>query len=348
MTDLSPNDACVEDVQAENPGEEMRLRELSENNALARALDEVRAQSRRAQLMTPARFDELSLVPDHMTSEDFEMYVYAFLEEHLPQKAEAPVEATVQASAKKQPAPHVVSRFRTAKTTAGVPTWFDKKPAESTGPDPAEQVESEPEYVGPPGSGVGKRWDPLEGVLRANPKPAKKERSYNPDDEVFGTLQVPEGYKLVRLDGEIVLVPKEGEDPKETKLDVDYEHIKVLTGKYTYYLYDNELITDAYAHLCFLAAEDDDEFTFAELVREESRIYPRPMNIKGFQNEPYNKTADEIEALWTQMHASGGYPDLERTKASNGDVYFYSTKYLAGDYAESLAEWNSVGRRMSV
>lgn len=331
-----------------SPEEEARLRELAENNALARAFDDVRAQSSAALLVTPARFDELELKPGHMTSEDFEMCVYEYLEEHVQPKPAPAAEAPAGRSAEKKPAPHVASRFRSAQTAAGIPMWFSKAPEEPAAPDADAHEESEPEYVGPPGTGEGKRWDPLEGVLRAHPRPAAPQRVENPDDEVFGTLKVPEGYKLVRMGDEIVLVPKGEGDREEERLEVDCEHIRVLTGKYTYYLYDDERMTDAYAHWCFLAAEDDDEATFAELVREESRVYPRPMSIRGLENEPFNKTPDQIESIWEQMHASGNYPDLARTTASNGDVYYFSTTYLTEDYANSLAEWTSVGRRMSV
>lgn len=346
----SSTELPIEDAEpARDPEEEARLRDLAENNALARALDDVRAQSRAAQLVTPARFDELELKPEHMTSEDFEMFVYSYLEEHLAPKGESAAEAPAEQEPEKKPAPHVKSRFRSAQTTVGMPTWFNKAPEEGASPAATEeQEESEPEYVGPPGTGKGKRWDPLEGVLRAHPKPEKPQRVENPDDEVFGTLNVPDGYKLVRMDGQIVLVPKSEDDRKEERLEVNCEHIRVLTGKYTYYLYDDERMTDAYARWCFLAAEDDDEVTFAELVREESRAYPRPMSIRGLENEPFNKTADQIEAIWTQMRASGNYPDLERTTATNGDVYFYSTTYLSEGHANSLAEWASVGRRMNM
>ena len=344
-TELSGEDA----EPSLDPEEEARLRDLAENNALARALDDVRAQSRVAQLVTPARFDELGLKPEHMTSEDFEMFVYSYLEEHLAPKGDSAAETPAERKPAEKTAPHVKSRFRSAQTTVGMPSWFNKAPEKDPMPSEAEKhEESEPEYVGPPGTGQGKRWDPLEGVLRAHPKPEKPQRAENPDDEVFGTLNVPDGYKLVRMDDQIVLVPKGEDDRKEERLEIDCEHIRVLTGKYTYYLYDDERMTDAYARWCFLAAEDDDEVTFAELVREESRAYPRPMSIRGLENEPFNKTADQIETIWEQVRDSGNYPDLKRATASNGDVYYFSTTYLSESYASSLAEWASVGRRMNM
>ena len=48
------------------------------------------------------------------------------------------------------------------------------------------------------------------------------------------------------------------------------------------------------------------------------------------------------------MRDSGNYPDIERTEASNGDVYYYSTQYLEPGYAASLAEYDAVERPADV
>ena len=55
---------------ADEPTEEelAAARELAENNALADVFDDVRKQSADSHLVTPERWPEIGLVPEHMTA----------------------------------------------------------------------------------------------------------------------------------------------------------------------------------------------------------------------------------------------------------------------------------------
>lgn len=162
----------------------------------------------------------------------------------------------------------------------------------------------------------------------------------------FEGLRLPEGYRLVELEGEWVLVPDE--DADQAELPVDCDDVVVLEGKQGRYLYDRTCMTDAYAHWAFLAAEDDDAVTFVDCVREESRTYPRPMPIETLENDPFRFSDERIFRIWDKVRMSGDYPDIQQTIASNGDIFFYSTRYLAPEYASSLAEWAAVERLRNV
>ncbi len=166
-------------------------------------------------------------------------------------------------------------------------------------------------------------------------------------DEVFGTLNVPEGYKLIELGGEVVLVETDEEVPIRRQ-PIDCSNIKLLMGAHSYYLYDSEIMTDNFAHWAFLAAEDNDAVTFVDCVREESRVYPRPMSAESFQNRPFSWSEERVEAAWQTVSSSNTYPDICRVEASNGDVYFYSTNYLSEARAQRRAEWDAVDRYYSV
>lgn len=196
------------------------------------------------------------------------------------------------------------------------------------------------------------------------------------DDNPFPTLQMPEGKRMVRRNGVYQLVaeeevegagneeqeatavalvetPEDGQSAEgavesEEELPIRCENIALLMGRSGYYLYDRTVMTDAYAHWSFLAAEADPLVTFADCVREDSRVYPRPYNRDNLANEPFNMDADAVEAAFAAAQADPDYADIERLEASNGDVYFYSTRYLARDYAQSLAEWASVERFRNV
>ena len=89
------------------------------------------------------------------------------------------------------------------------------------------------------------------------------------DDDPWANLNVPDGYRLEMLDGEMVLVKDDSVAPK--RKEIDCAHIVILNGLKDTYLYDNRVMTDSYAHWAYLAAEDDPVVTFAECVREDSR-----------------------------------------------------------------------------
>lgn len=122
--------------------------------------------------------------------------------------------------------------------------------------------------------------------------------------------------------------------------------IVVLHGEHAMYLYSSDYMTEAYARWAFLAREDNRIQTFVECVRDESRLYPRPMEAASFVNQPFALSLKDVEAIWEVVHDGGAHPDIDILRASNGDVYYYSKTYLSPTYAASLAEWNSVERQM--
>lgn len=351
---------------------EARARVLAEHNALARVFDDVRAQSASSRLVTPARWAEIGLVPAHLTSDEFEMFVYEYLEDEQNARTEAAV-----AAAELEPAPV----FRTATRAVGIPAFLrsaDEEPegAEEEAGEPArasqdeemcEAGDGEPVGRGDAGAiGGGTEGDAAGAKSSGDPDGASSPDgsggagspdglggSDSPDgsgsvgdsDDPFAGLNIPAGYRLEEIEGEYVLVETgEGEDAVE--LAIDCEHIATLVGAHSYYVYDRSIMTDTYAHWAFLAAEDDRVVTFVECVREDSRVYPRPLAASSLKNPPFRMTDEDIAATWEAVQASGEHPDIERTVASNGDVYFFSTNHLSPAYAASLAEWDAVERRL--
>ncbi len=324
-----PTDGAAAPAEsAAEPCEDPERRAILEDNALARAFDYVRKQSAEGHLVCAVRWADLGIIPAHMTEDEFEMAVYHYVCEHGCEE-----ERPEQAAAEKNP--HIESRFRTATRPVGVPRFFDRSRKERTDADEAAEF------------GAASLADGEGQKPSAKPLLPIETHNDTVHDQVFGSLKLPDGYKLVQRDGECVMVPLEDED-RFVPLTVECSTIAVLEGAYEYYLYDTRSMTSSFAHWAFLAAEDNDEVTFVDCVREESRVYPRPMAASGFSNRPFNKTLEEVEQMWKAVSESGRYPDIQRTAASNGDVFFFSTKHLAPDYAASLAEWAAVGRSMSV
>lgn len=126
------------------------------------------------------------------------------------------------------------------------------------------------------------------------------------------------------------------------------DDIRVIEGAHDVYLYSAELMSDNFAHWAFLSQEGDDVATLVDTVREESRVYPRPMLARSLTNAPYGLALEHVYEVFEQVAASGDYPDIQRCAASNGDVYYYSTTYLSTAQAKALAQWYSVEKRMNV
>lgn len=384
--------AAPEAQQTELTPEE---RELAENNALADVFDDVRRQSSDSQLVVPSRWVELGLVPGHMTSDEFEMLVYEYLEDYRRDHKD-------EIAAEKAERARKASSIRSATRAVGVPPKIPnrrlkqieedgKAAAEKAAPEASEAEAGKAvavddaktaagEAVASDGasaskqpadvanasvalgssqvavdSGFSARSDAMEApaphvseTASAAPEvPADPSAdSSAADDGPFAGLKLPEGYKLVELEGEYVLVPDE--DAAPVKKEIHCEHIVTLVGQHSYYLYDSDLMTKSYAHWAFLAAEDNPLATFVDCVREDGRIYPRPFAAEDLANPPFRMSKSKVEDTWAELQKSGEYPDIERCEASNGDVYFFSTLYMDRTLAESLAEYRSVERLSNV
>ena len=361
-------DEAPEGEAADEPTEEelAAARELAENNALADVFDDVRKQSADSHLVTPERWPEIGLVPEHMTAEDFEMFVYEWLEDY---QAEHKEEIEAERAAERAKAAAV----RSATRAVGVPPKIPNRRLEQIEADneakAAEAADKAPEAVedsaeAESAAGVDASTQVDNAVEAAEsaavaatpavsePAPASPdsaaevEQPAEDDRSPFAGLRIPEGYRLEQIEGEWALVEDENAAP--VRKEIKCNRIKVLMGMHSYYLYDETLMTASYARWAFLAAEDNPVVTFVECVREDSRVYPRPYAAECLKNPPFRMTDEQIEETWRTVRDSGNYPDIERTEASNGDVYYYSTQYLESGYAASLAEYDAVERPADV
>lgn len=360
-------DEAPEGEAADEPTEEelAAARELAENNALADVFDDVRKQSADSHLVTPERWPEIGLVPEHMTAEDFEMFVYEWLEDY---QAEHKDEIEAERAAERARAAAVRSATRAVGVPPKIPNRRlaqieadnEAKAAEAADKAP-EAVEDSAEAESAAGVDASAQVDnaaeAAESAAVATPT-ASEPAPASPDDasegdqpaeddrSPFAGLRIPEGYRLEQIEGEWVLVEDENAAP--VRKEIKCNRIKVLMGMHSYYLYDETLMTASYARWAFLAAEDNPVVTFVECVREDSRVYPRPYAAECLKNPPFRMTDEQIEETWQAVRDSGNYPDIERTEASNGDVYYYSTQYLESGYAASLAEYDAVERPADV
>ena len=330
---------AAEGPLGEATADDAAARELAEHNALADVFDDVRAQSAQSALVEPTRWPEIGLVPEHLDAEEFEVLVYEYLEDERAAQAEDEADAAPV--------------YRTATRAVGVPRAFGgSEPAEAAdgvfaNAEPEDAEEASAGAVDAEATACSEvSFDPAAAdasgeAVEGAPATAK---ALEGDDDPFAGLELPPGYRLVEMEGEFVLVPDEEAEPVERAIDCS--GIVALVGAHSYYLYDRTVMTDAYAHWAFLAAEDDNVVTFVDCVREDSRIYPRPLAASSLGNPPFNLAEDAVAQTWDIVRESGAYPDIQQTTASNGDVYYFSTEHLSPAYAASLAEWDAVERKM--
>jgi hypothetical protein len=107
--------------------------------------------------------------------------------------------------------------------------------------------------------------------------------------------------------------------------------------------YSGQVMSDAYARL-LIRKEGDPQQMIAETVRENSKIYPRPIRRDIFKNEPFELNEEEISTCLQKMKEEDQYKDIAQTTTSEGTVFLFSTLHLEPDYASMLAEWVDVGQ----
>lgn len=326
--DSVASDAETQD--APDPEPTAQQKELTEHNAIALLLQEVRRASADSQLSRPEDWPQFEFFPAHLTSEEFEMLVYEYLEaEGDPHD----IPAAVGRGQKAPENPHVISRFRTAKSTVGVPKIFShvgEKGPDNAAADTLSAATDEPL---------------IESVLPEQPLPTGARAGYVTDPETG--LQIPAGYHLQELEGELVLVP-DSEGEGDQPLEIDCDGIRALVGRHSYYLYDRTHMTDAFARWAFLAAENDPVVTLAELTREECRTYPRPLAASALSNDPFHMSAEDIARAFQQMEGLEDFSDIGQVTNSANQTYYYSRDLMSENMARSLAEFYGVERPASV
>ncbi|MDQ1238446.1 MAG: hypothetical protein QG577_631 [Thermodesulfobacteriota bacterium] len=104
--------------------------------------------------------------------------------------------------------------------------------------------------------------------------------------------------------------------------------------------YSSLSLSETYAGILVRKEEDS---LIAEIVRENSIIYPRPVPVNMFTQPPFELTEKEISDCLEKMGKHGDYQDIAEATTSAGTVFLYSNKYLDPIHAAMLAEWIDVG-----
>lgn len=108
-------------------------------------------------------------------------------------------------------------------------------------------------------------------------------------------------------------------------------------------LYSSQFMTESYTRI-LLQRETNLLLLIAEVVRESSAVYPRPVSLDLFGDSPFNLTQGELQGYLQQMAKEEGYRDIKQMTTSAGNVFLYSSLHLEPDHASMLAEWFDVGQ----
>ena len=118
---------------------------------------------------------------------------------------------------------------------------------------------------------------------------------------------------------------------------------EISAGNGIAYYYSTQSLSETYAGI-LVSKEAGPLSIIAQVVRENSEIYPRPVPLDFFSRSPFDLTQEEILDCLEKMGAQGEYQDIARTTTSIGTVFLYSSRHLEPDYAFTLAEWLDVGQ----
>jgi hypothetical protein len=105
--------------------------------------------------------------------------------------------------------------------------------------------------------------------------------------------------------------------------------------------YSARSLSDTYAKILIRKEENS---LIAEIVRENSEVYPRPISLNIFREPPFDFTHEQILDYLETMGSQEEFQDIVRTTTSIGTVFLYSNRHLDAIYASTLAEWLDVGQ----
>lgn len=128
----------------------------------------------------------------------------------------------------------------------------------------------------------------------------------------------------------------------ELLADEEYKDIGEIKGRKGNYYYSEKYMVRNYAILLARIEDRDLLALIAETVRDESKTYPRPTDLKLFYEHPFNLTKNVLEEAVKRLGEDPRFPDIRQTKCSNGAIYLYSDLYMHPDQAAAQAEWLEV------
>jgi hypothetical protein len=109
------------------------------------------------------------------------------------------------------------------------------------------------------------------------------------------------------------------------------------------YYHSVQSLSETYAGI-LVGKSENPLWMIAEVVRTNSKLYPRPVSVDSLLEPPFELTREEIAECLTMMGEQREYEDIAQTVTSIGTPFLFSTRHLDSDHASTLAEWQDVGQ----
>jgi hypothetical protein len=150
-------------------------------------------------------------------------------------------------------------------------------------------------------------------------------------------------------EGEMLDEARREELIAEIQADESCSDIEVVrTSKGDVFLYSKATMSGTFARILLRKEDGNPYATIVDTVREESETYPRPTTINLFKDPIFGIDSGQLEQLVKEIVQLPEYGDIKLIEASTGVLYLYSDRHLDKDWAESLVEWEEVGRFKSL
>lgn len=128
--------------------------------------------------------------------------------------------------------------------------------------------------------------------------------------------------------------------------DPRYFDVKGVTGPGgEVFLHSDLYLTGEDALLLARGGAGDPRATIAEVVREASRLHPRPVRCRPLWARILGVADEELPHRIGELLRDPEYVDIARlVHPATGSVYLYSTRYLDEGRAYAIMDWEEVGR----
>jgi hypothetical protein len=107
--------------------------------------------------------------------------------------------------------------------------------------------------------------------------------------------------------------------------------------------YSSHFMTETYSKI-LLGKRGNPIRLIAEIVRQNSEFYPRPVPLDTFTQPPFDLSPEEVLKDLEQMNGVGEYGDIVPIETSTSRVFLFSIRHLEPEHAAMLAEWIDVGQ----
>jgi hypothetical protein len=109
------------------------------------------------------------------------------------------------------------------------------------------------------------------------------------------------------------------------------------------YLHAEYILSVRFAQLLLRKQANDPKRLIAELVRENSDLWPRPVSVEFFsETELFGMTPADVSSVVAAIMADPAYADIKGVTTSNGVIYLYSDRFMVEPVALRMAEWTEV------